>query len=97
MWSFVETLVYKQLNLPVLDPAVGTFKEYDWVTYRARIIIMSGMGLLMLSINLCREFSALRYLSVFILITILFTIGVSTILIHRWLWHRPRCFMSTTS
>jgi amino acid permease len=77
VWSFIEAIFYKQLKLPIDNPALLTFKEYDPVTYKWRALIMGGMSFAMLTINLCKEFAALRYLSVFILVTIISTIGVS--------------------
>ena len=77
VWNFIETIFHQQLGLPVLDPTVGTFQEYAWVTIRARVIILGVLGVLMLFVNLSKEFAALRYLSIFILVTILVTIGVS--------------------
>lgn len=72
----MENLLSKYIDLPIDDPTTGSFKEYDPKMIELRVGVMFGLATLMLIINLRKEFAALRYISVVILITILFTILV---------------------
>lgn len=75
-WNFIEVLIQNFIEFPVQDPQMGTFDEYAEETWKWRTYILLGLGLLMLPINLGKNFGALRYCSSLVILTILFTIGV---------------------
>jgi hypothetical protein len=61
----------------VVDPVTEKYDEYAPVAWKWRTIIMLSFGIVMLIVNLSKEFSALRYLSVFVIGSLIFTIVVS--------------------
>lgn len=72
----MESLISKFYELPIDDPTTGTFDEYSPKMILVRSATMMILATMMLTINLRKEFSALRYISVIILGTILFTVFV---------------------
>jgi amino acid permease len=76
-WGFMESLINEYITLPVLNGETGEFDEYSGKMWLIRITTMMGLATLMLAINLRKEFSGLRYVSVLILFSILLTIVVS--------------------
>jgi hypothetical protein len=73
----MESLISEYIDLPVKDGQAGDFDEYTAKMWGIRATTMLGSATLMLVINLRKEFSGLRYVSVLILLAILLTIIVS--------------------
>jgi len=71
----MESLIDEFYPLP--KDRAGNFDEYSGDMWLIRSGTMFGLAFLMLLINLRKEFHALRYISVLILVAILATIVVS--------------------
>lgn len=72
----MESLLSEYIELPILNAQTGEFDEYSPKMWAVRASTMMGLATLMLIINLRKEFSGLRYVSVLILAAILLTIIV---------------------
>ena len=73
----MESLINEYIKLPVANAQTGAFDEYNSKMWVVRIVTMLSLATLMLIINLRKEFSGLRYVSVLILAAILVTIVVN--------------------
>lgn len=77
-WSFLSHLLKAAgwVDFPYKDEKTQEIDERDPLTVRWRYITMAGMALFILPVNCTRNLAALRYLSMGILLIVLYTILV---------------------
>ena len=97
-WSFIENLLSGFMHIPVKDSEDGVveYDEYNSQMMVIRTFCMLLLALAMLNINKKTEFSALRYVSVGVLLCILFSIIVTIFLTVSGLLSKCPNFTNTT-